>query len=302
MESTNTLGRYARIIMDGWFKRTFGMESRKRLLQLFLEELIPEHKIATLTYAPNDHINPFPEKRDSRVDVECTDEDGSRFLVEMQIKNQASLYDRAVLYSTYLIQQQLDKGGTDYFFKTVYFICLVDESIHVNTDEVKFRYLLRRDRSDEVMTDHLQYIFLELPNCKKALTKEASVLDNVCYALHNMEHLTDRPAELKEEIFKLLFESAELSKFTAEEKVKYEQDMTTERDRRNQLRFAVDNAREEGREEGRKEGRSAGLEEGESKGRKEGAVEIAKALLAKCVNVDIISASTGLSEEEIKEL
>ena len=84
-----------------------------------------------------------------------------------------------------------------------------------------------------------------------------------------------------------MFESAELSKFTAEEKVKYEQDMTTERDRRNQLRYAVDNAREEG------------LAAGEAKGRKEGAVEIAKALLANDVKMEVIVASTGLSEEEI---
>ena len=44
------VGRYARIIMDYWFKRTFGEEPRKRLLQLFLEELIPERKIENLTY------------------------------------------------------------------------------------------------------------------------------------------------------------------------------------------------------------------------------------------------------------
>ena len=79
-----------------------------------------------------------------------------------------------------------------------------------------------------------------------------------------------------------MFECAEISNFTAEEKVKYEQDMTTERDRRNQLRFAVDNAREEGR--------------------KEGAVEIAKALLANGVKMEVIAASTGLSKEEIKAL
>ena len=290
MSNNSSLGRYARIILDGPFKRTFGMESRKRLLKLFLEELIPERKIESITYAPNDHINPFPEKRDSRVDVECTDQDGNRFLVEMQIRNQASLYDRAVLYSTYLVQQQLEKGGDDYFFKPVYFICLVDESIHKDTDEVKFRYLIKRDNKEEIMTDHLQYIFLELPNCKKALTKDATVLDNVCYALHNMEHLTSRPEELKEEIFKLLFDSAEISNFTAEEKMKYEQDMTTERDRRNQLAFAVNNAKAEGIAEGRKEGRN------------ERALEIAKAFLENGVNIDIIAASTGLSKEEIEAL
>ena len=91
-----------------------------------------------------------------------------------------------------------------------------------------------------------------------------------------------------------MFECAEISNFTAEEKVKYELDMTTERDRRNQIAYA------------REEGRSAGLEEGESKGREEGAREerlrLAKALLANGVKMEVIVASTGLSEEEIKAL
>ena len=82
--------------------------------------------------------------------------------------------------------------------------------------------------------------------------------------------------------FKLLFESAELSKFTAEEKVKYEQDMTTERDRRNQIAYA----REEGRKEGAREER----------------FRLAKALLANGVKMEVIVASTGLSEEEIGAL
>ena len=64
-----------------------------------------------------------------------------------------------------------------------------------------------------------------------------------------MEHLTERPAELKQEIFRLLFDSAEITNFTPEEKAKYQQDMTTERDIRNYITYA----REEGKAEGREE-------------------------------------------------
>ena len=60
MNETKTPGRYARILLDYWFKRTFGMEGRQRLLMLFLQEVIPEHRIASLTYAPQEHENPIP--------------------------------------------------------------------------------------------------------------------------------------------------------------------------------------------------------------------------------------------------
>ena len=52
-----------------------------------------------------------------------------------------------------------------------------------------------------------------------------------------------------------LFESAEIATFIPEERIKYQNDMTTERDRYNQLVFAEAKGREQGREEGREEGR-----------------------------------------------
>ena len=49
MQNKPIIGRYARILLDDWFKRSFGQENSKRLLQLFLEALIPEHRIVELT-------------------------------------------------------------------------------------------------------------------------------------------------------------------------------------------------------------------------------------------------------------
>ena len=100
------------------------------------------------------------------------------------------------------------------------------------------------------MTGSLHFVFLELTNCRKALTPEATLLDNFCYALHNMEHLTDRPEELKEEIFKRLFKTAEIATFTPEERIKYENDMTTERDIQNYISYAREKGLEEGMEKG----------------------------------------------------
>ena len=108
------------------------------------------------------------------------------------------------------------------------------------------------------------------------------MLDNICYAFHEMEHLTERPAELKQEIFKLLFNSAELANFTADERAKYQLDMTTERDIKNQIEYARDEGREEGREEGI---RLSALN-----------------MLKDNLPVDTICRYTGLSAEEVEAL
>lgn len=69
----------------------------------------------------------------------------------------------------------------------------MDFTLHKDADRVDFRYSIREDKSGELMTPRIQYVFLELPNSLgRALTPQASVLDNICYAFHEMEHLTER--------------------------------------------------------------------------------------------------------------
>ncbi|MBP5720690.1 MAG: hypothetical protein J6W82_06460, partial [Bacteroidales bacterium] len=53
------IGKYADVLSDRWFKRIFGWAPAKRLMQLFLSELIPEREIADISFGPQEHINPI---------------------------------------------------------------------------------------------------------------------------------------------------------------------------------------------------------------------------------------------------
>ena len=147
------VGRYANILLDYWFKRTFGTEARKRLLQLFLQEVIPERQIKELTYAPQEHVNPFPGRKDIRVDVECTDQTGARFVVEMQLAGQDAFYDRAVYNASFAVQEQMSKGVGSYRVPPVYFIGIMDFSFHKGSDRVRYEYRLTECSSGELMTE-----------------------------------------------------------------------------------------------------------------------------------------------------
>jgi len=63
-----------------------------------------------------------------------------------------------------------------------------------------------------------------------------------------------------------LFDSAEIATFTPQEKIKYEYDMTTERDIRNQLAYEEEKGVEKGIEKGVKMGMEKGIERGIEKG------------------------------------
>ena len=327
--SEATKQRYANIMMDYWFKRTFGMPERSRLLLLLLKELIPEREIKGITYLPTEHENPLPEMKDVRIDVECTDERGARFIVEMQVCKQDFFRERMLFYSSYALLGQMMKGKrlgkrmgrrkasrlmrdlsirelrdraissgevnhSFYNYPPVYMVSLLNFSIHPESEDVLYRYELYDRRHEELMTDRLNFIFLEMPNCKRALTEKATLLDNFCYAMRQMQFLDNRPPQLKAEIFELLFESANISKFTAKEKLKYETDMTTERDRINQLATSF--------LDGERQGMEKGMEKGIEKGKTEEKMETAKNFLKLGVSIDVVSKATGLSVEDVKKL
>ena len=106
-----------------------------------------------------------------------------------------------------------------------------------------------------------------------------------------MEHLTERPDALKQEIFKILFDSAELSKFTPDERARYQLDMTTERDIHNQIVYARDKGLEEGLAKGLAKGREEGREEGRQEGVAEGLRLVAEQM-----------RKAGITEEDVQRI
>ena len=104
--------------------------------------------------------------------------------------------------------------------------------------------------------------------------------------LKNLSDLLERPAALRDKIFKRIFDAAEISSLDDEDKKKYINNMQTARDTYNQLEYAKKKGREEGLEKGLKQGRR----------------EIAVNLLRINLPVQTICEATGLSAEEITKL
>ena len=190
------------------------------------------------------------------------------------------------------------KGEQDYDFPPVYFIGLMDFSFHEGSEQVLFRYRLREDVTGEVMSDRVNYLFLELPNCSRALTPAGTTLDKFCFALHNMWRLQEKPAGMEGELFSLLFDSAEFRNLAPKEQIKYRNDMTTARDIANQ----IDYARKEGMEKGMEKGLQQGIEKGVEQGQHQALKKVACNMLKRNIPVDEIAHITGLSEAEVRDL
>ena len=114
------------------------------------------------------------------------------------------------------------------------------------------------------------------------------------FCFKNMTELESRPEVLDHQIFTKIFDVTELYNMDQDTRDKVLENMTTERDLRNQMTYA----REEGLAEGRVEGREEGREEGHVEER----AKNAKNLRDLGVDPEIIAKATGLTVEEIQNL
>ena len=172
------------------------------------------------------------------------------------------------------------------------------------------RYRLMEATSKKLMTDKLEFVFVEVEKFDKGEDELETVLDKWLYLLKNMSNLLKRPERLRDRIFTKLFDVAELAQLDDEDRIKYIKSMNTERDTYNQIEYARESGREEGREEGHKVGKEEGLKQGREEGHKEGKEEglkegqskIAMNLIRLGASCEIITQATGLSEEEVSML
>ena len=120
--------------------------------------------------------------------------------------------------------------------------------------------------------------------------------------LKNLSDLLERPAALRDKIFKRIFDAAEISSLDDEDKKKYINNMQTARDTYNQLEYAKKKGREEGLQAGIEKGREEGRMEGREEGIEKRSREIAVNLLRINLPVQTICEATGLSAEEVTKL
>lgn len=304
----NFIEKYINPFTDYGFKRLFGEEPNKDLLLDFLNELLKEEQgqIIDLQYLKNEHLGSTKLNRRAVFDLYCTNENGEKFIVELQKSKQKFFKDRTVYYSTFPIREQAMTGTEwDFELKKIYTIAILDFVFDDDLNEPdKFRYDVKLTdiETNRIFYDKLMFIYLEMPKFNKTENELETKFDKWLFVLKNLHKLDRIPDHLRESIFLKLFETAEIAKFNIKEYNDYEDSLKYYRDLKNTIDYAKETAREEGLkegiEEGLKEGLKKGLEEGERKKQK----EIAIKMINENISIENISKITGLTTDEIKKL
>jgi predicted transposase/invertase (TIGR01784 family) len=309
-------GKYIDPLVDFAFKKIFGSEPNKDLLIAFLNEVFRGRKhIVDLSYNKNEHPGDLRDEGGAIFDLLCTGEDNERFIIEVQRGRQGYFKERALFYTSRLISDQAPKGKRSdwaYNLTGVYLVALLEDftlGVNNSTGYLHDICLCNRD-TGEIFYDKLGYTYIELRNFVKDGTQLETDLDRWLYVLKNMSQMDKIPVYLRKPVFEKLFNIAEYTNLTKEEKNMYDSSLKYKWDNKNVLDYAMKEGMEKGMEIGIERGIERGIEKGMKQGMEQGmkkgehtkALEVARELKKIGINVEHIAKSTGLSITEIEKL
>jgi predicted transposase/invertase (TIGR01784 family) len=244
--------KYIDPLTDFGFKRLFGSTPNSDLLIAFLNEVFRGRKhIVDLVYNKNEHPGETKGEGGAIFDLLCTGKDGEHFIIEVQRGKQEKFKERALFYTSRLISEKAPKGRRSewgYNIAEVYLVALLEDFVLDESPDGEYLHdicLCNRD-TGKIFYDKLGYTYIELRNFVKANTDLNTDLDRWLYVLKNMSGMDKIPAYLRKPIFEKLFNIAEYSNLTKEEKGMYDNSLKYKWDNKNVLDYAVKEARLEG--------------------------------------------------------
>ena len=222
---------FADLRSDFMFKRAFG---QKNILISFLNSILKTDRITDVEYRNVEMLGLTKQDRKVFYDIYCHTSDNRDFVVEMQHKSQKYFRDRALYYSTYTIQKQHDEAKKafkrklknitkpfvwDYKLYPVYVISILDYAMeHVGDwprDKFISHYLVKEEVMNEVHSDSLHFIYIELPRFNKMLENLSDESDKWTYLFNNLSKMNEIPEEFDENSFQDLFTTAKIANFSA---------------------------------------------------------------------------------------
>ena len=293
--------RYINPYTDFAFKLLFGTELNKELLISFLNALLHgEEHIKEITYLNSEHLGTQERDRSAVFDIYCENEQGEKFLVEMQKGEQAFFKDRSIYYATFPIREQAIKGSEwNYQLKAVYTVAILNFVFDDKDDDYFHHEVKLVDmRTKKVFYDKLTFIYLEMPKFNKTEYELETMFDKWMFVLRNLSRLMERPVALQERVFERLFKAAEIANFDRRELIEYEDSLKNYRD----WYSVVSTAEQKGIQKGIQEGIEKGIQKGIQEGEKKKQYEIARNLKSLGIAPDIIAKTTEMTLKEIAEL
>jgi predicted transposase/invertase (TIGR01784 family) len=272
----------------------FGDDKNVELLREFLIAMLdlPEEEYDSIEITDPHVRGEYPDEKFGVLDVQIRTKNGKKIDVEVQIADTPCIKERITGYTGKMLASQLHAGDSYEEIKKVISVVLLDYDLIKDSDSFRNKYMLYDIETKSLFTDVFEIHTFEIkklperPEPGEKNEKQFLWLSLIgADGEEEIEMLATKDPVMKKAV-------GVLRKLSADERTRllYE---SREKARRDEL------ARLHGAEaKGRIEGEAKGRTEGEAKGR----AEVARALLAENVPIEVIQKTTGLSEDELENL
>ena len=289
-ESVTMSGKYLDPKADLTFKLVFG--EHPDLVMSLLNALLPldeDGQITSVEYWPSELVPENPGKKDSVVDVRCTDQRGRQFIVEMQLYWNEFFQQRVLLNASKAVVRQVDKGMNYKLIQPVYCLNLVNDiGFESDPDEFYHDYAIVNVEHSDRIIEGLRFVYVELPKFKPKTIAEKKMAVLWLRFLTEINLTTENaPAELLEnELTKKALSIVERSAMSEAQLNTYE-------------KYWMNLTDEEGIALARY---NRGVKDGMAQGEQKKAMSVARNLKLMNLSVADIAKATGLTEEDIDKL
>ena len=276
---------YVNIMLDGGFKAVFG--DKQVAMDFINAALEGEHKVMDITYLDKELVPELIDERTVIFDLLCEDEDGSKFILEMQNCPQRYFFNRGFYYICRMISRQGETGRDwKYELLPVYGIYLLNFSLPEfplwRTDVV-----LANELTGETFGRiKLKQVYISFERFDLSYEECETPLEKTIYVLKNMNLFDMSPFKEKEAYFRRLLDVANVNALSPKERATYDENLKIYRDWKATKEYAVEEAETKGKAEGE---RLATLRN-------------ARNMKKAGVDLSLIAECTGLSLEIIQSL
>ncbi len=272
--------QFADIKNDIAFRKIFGNENKTEILISFLNAVLKLEGTKKLVWV--EILNPYQMPivlgaKSTILDVKAKDKSGNEYIVEMQVTDKLGFAKRVVYYSVKSYSAQLNVGEDYFELKPTIFIGILNFTFLENLHYLS-RHLILDAQTHEHQLKDLDFNFIELPKFNKTEQELDNLVEKWIFFIKNADTLTVIPANLDDEGLRSAYTEADKHLWTRADLEAYEYARMRETD---------DIAREL-------------LVEQKTELRKQ--IEIAKKMLRRGTDVEIIAEDTGLTLEQIENL
>jgi predicted transposase/invertase (TIGR01784 family) len=290
--------------VDLVFKKLFGSEENKDILQSLINALLPrEERISQLELKNPYNLADYIAGKLSILDIKAVDEKGKWYDIEMQVDPLGYYGQKALFYWGKVFTAQIDSGELYSQLNKTIVISILD-FIYFPGDERHHRIVSLRDiESFEKYAglDFMDLHFVELKKFKKELNEIKTTLDRwATFLNHAYKYEKDKiPPELAEDKeVKKAIEKLDVMYLNEKEREYYEAEQKAIRDKAEALRTAEEKGREKGEKIGIEKGEKIGIEKGEKIGIEKAALN----MINHGMTMDDVIKITGLSSDVIKKI